>query len=174
MTTFRFLPIPGLCAVALPMVIAASLTVSSAAAADDLRQHCRQVRDDDAIRKYDPRLRDDALHAYRLLFPDARSAPSDSEFETQSSFRCMDGKVMVCFSGANLVCGKMNADRKNAGADTFCRSTPNADFVPLAATGHDTIYSYRCRNGEAVVSGTTWALDKRGFATRLWAAAPDR
>jgi len=169
----RFSTILGLCAIVLSGVSVALPAISSAAAqAGDLRQYCRQVRDDDTIRKYDPWMHDDALRAYKLLSPDAKGAPADAEFQTGSSFRCMDGKVMVCFTGANLVCDKMNAKRSSPGADSFCKTQPNADFVPLVATGHDTIYSYRCRDGKAVVSGETFALDKRGFAKKLWAAVP--
>jgi hypothetical protein len=173
MIPLRCSSILGLCAMLLSGTAGVSFTASSAnAQTGDLRQYCRKVGNDDTIRKYDPRMHDEAMRAHKLLFPDAGSAPPDAEFETGSSFRCMDGKVMVCFTGANLVCDKMNADRKNAGADSFCRTQPNADFVPLAATGHDAIYSYRCRDGKAVVSGETFALDKRGFAKKLWAAVP--
>ena len=84
----------------------------------------------------------------------------------------MDGKVLACFVGANLPCAKMNASRENPGADEYCKANPNEDFVPAVASGHDTVYSYKCQDGKAVVTGAVWALDKRGFATKLWAEVP--
>jgi hypothetical protein len=80
----------------------------------------------------------------------------------------MNGKALVCFIGANLPCAKINTSRDNRGASEFCRSNPNADFVPLFAAGHDTLYSYRCRDGRAEIKGKVWALDERGFAKKLW------
>jgi hypothetical protein len=84
----------------------------------------------------------------------------------------MDGKVLACFVGANLPCAKMNAARDNPGANEFCKTNPNDDVVPAFATGHDAVYSYKCASGKAVVTGNSWALDKRGFAKELWTEVP--
>ncbi|MDX8440639.1 hypothetical protein [Mesorhizobium australafricanum] len=46
--------------------------------------------------------------------------------------------------------------------------------MPAFATGHDAVYSYKRRNGQAVVTDASWALDKRGFATKLWAEVCER
>ena len=113
----------------------ATASVSTATAADDLHQICRQVRDDDTIRAYSPALRDETLRAFKELVPDAKTVPADDEFANQAVFRCMRGKIFVCLMGANLPCVKMNAARDNAGADTYCRGNPNANSpVPAAAT----------------------------------------
>ena len=155
--------------------VIATASFSTATAADDLHQICRQVRDDDTIRAYSPALRDETLRAFKELVPDAKTVPADDEFANQAVFRCMRGKIFVCLMGANLPCVKMNAARDNPGADTYCRSNPNADSpVPAAATGHDAVYSYRCHNGRAEITGEPWKLDERGFATKLWAELPDR
>ena len=64
--------------------------------------------------------------------------------------------MAVCspvFTGANLPCGKMNTARDNQGADDYCRANPDVDVVPAFATGHDTIYSYRCAGGRPVIVG---------------------
>lgn len=145
-----------------------------AAPAGDLHQVCRKAGDDDTLREYTPALRDDTIRAFKTLFPDAKEAPADDELKSQAIFRCMSGRILVCFVGANLPCSKMNAARDNPGADAFCRENPNEDIVPAFATGHDAAYSYRCRNGQAEVTGSSWELDKRGFATKLWAKLPDR
>lgn len=145
-----------------------------AAPAGDLQQVCRQKGDDDTLREYTPALREETVRAFKALFPDAKDAPDDDELQTQAIFRCMGGRILVCFVGANLPCSKMNAARDNPGADEFCRENPNEDIVPAFATGHDAVYSYRCRNGRAEVTGSSWELDKRGFATKLWAELPNR
>lgn len=138
----------------------------------DLRALCARVRDDDTIRAYSPSLRAETVRAFRALFPGAASVPDDDQLKAQSNFRCMNGKVLVCFIGANLPCVKMNAARDNAGADEYCRGNPNADHVPAFATGHDAVYSYRCRDGRAEIDGKNWELDARGFAKKLWTELP--
>jgi hypothetical protein len=160
----------------LPGILVSLIMAGDAMAeqADDLHQLCRQVRDDDTLRKYSPALCDETVQAFRTLFPDAKSVPADDELETQAVFRCMNGKVLVCLVGANLPCTKMNTARNNPGADEFCRQNPDEDSVPAYAVGHDAVYSYRCRNGRAEVVDTLWDLDERGFAKKLWAELPDR
>lgn len=176
MSAFRFSRI-GIFATALPLGFLLGLVALGGAAAapvKDLHQLCRQVRNDDTIREYSHDLYHVTVGAFRKLAPDAKGTPDGSDFETQAQYRCMNGKVMVCFVGANLPCVKMNASRDNPGADEFCRGNPNDDFVPAVATGHDAVYSYRCRNGKAEITGDPWELDERGFAKKLWTALPDR
>jgi hypothetical protein len=84
----------------------------------------------------------------------------------------MDGKTMVCFIGANLPCAKIVTARDNPGADAFCKKASNGNSVPAYATGHDSAYSFTCRDGRAVVDRETWRLDKRGFAAKIWTALP--
>jgi hypothetical protein len=153
-----------------------AITAGSAAAtpAQDLHKLCRQVKNDDTIRPYSHALHGGTVKAFKKLFPGAASVPRESELQTQASYRCMGGKVLACFVGANLPCAKMNAARDNPGADAFCKTNPDDDTVPAFATGHDTVYSYTCRDGKAVVAGQAWQLDKRGFAKTLWAEVPQR
>ncbi len=132
-------------------------------------EQCRQVHNDDTIRPYDPALRSGLLKAYSQLFPQASMPPDDQEFRAGAHIRCMDGRLLACFTGANLPCAKMNTARTNPGAATFCQANPDAPFVPAFATGHDSAYSYRCVGGEARVAGETFKLDPRGFAASLWA-----
>lgn len=168
----------GVSCCAILLGISVSLVMAGGAVAepaDDLHQVCRQVRDDDTLREYSPALRDETVQAFKKLFPDAKSVPADDELETQAIFRCMNGKVLVCAVGANLPCVKMNAARDNPGANEFCRQNPaDEDSVPAYAVGHDSVYSYKCRNGRAEVVEPTWDLDERGFARKLWAELPAR
>jgi hypothetical protein len=159
---------------AVAFVVMASAEAAKAAPARDLYKLCRQVKNDDTIRPYSHELYGGTVKAFKRLFPDAKSAPQEQELETEANYRCMSGKVLVCFVGANLPCAKMNAALDNPGADEFCKTNPNVDAVPAFATGHDAGYSYKCRNGKATVAGKSWQLDKRGFAKTLWAEVPER
>jgi hypothetical protein len=169
MCAFRFSKIGFLLSGSLIWVMAAG----SAAAAKDLHQLCRQLRNDDAIRQYSPDLHDATVKAFRKLAPHAKGTPDDAELQAQAQYRCMNSKVMVCFVGANLPCATMNASRDNPGADEYCKANPNDDVVPAVATGHDAVYSYKCHDGKAEIIGNPWKLDKRGFAKELWTALPD-
>ncbi|MBZ9849310.1 hypothetical protein LB565_15090 [Mesorhizobium sp. CA14] len=147
---------------------------ANATLAQNLYKLCRQMKNDDTVRPYSHELYGGTVKAFKKLFPDAKDTPAESELQTQANYRCMNGKVLACFVGANLPCAKMNAARDNPGADEFCKTNPNDDAVPAFATGHDAVYAYKCRNGKAVVTGESWVLDKRGFAKKLWAVVPER
>lgn len=162
----------GLAAAALPLPYFGHQV--RAAPEADLVAVCARLGNDDSIRDYDPSLRAGTASAFRKLFPDAKNGPVEDSWQTQAQYRCMNGKVMVCFVGANLPCTKMNAQRGNPGADMFCRDNPDAGSVPAYSTGHDSIHTYRCRNGKAEATGTTRQLDQRGFAKDLWIELPAR
>jgi len=129
---------------------------------------CEQKVNDDTVRDYQPSLHDAALKAFKKFFPNAARKPTDEMLASQAKFRCMGGKIYACFVGANLPCSKMNAEQSNAGAEAFCKDNPAADSVPMVATGHDTIYSYRCKDGHAEVARKLYQTDQRGFAQSLW------
>jgi hypothetical protein len=140
----------------------------------DLAAICARLGNDDSIRGYDPALRARTASAFKKLFPNAKGSPDGDSWATQAQYRCMNGKVMVCFVGANLPCVRMNAKRENPGADMFCRDNPDEESVPAYAIGHDSIHAYRCRDGKAEVTETTRQLDQRGFAKDLWVELPTR
>ena len=139
------------------------------AAESSLAAQCSRVHDDDTIHGYVPALHDGLIRAFERLFPSARTPPDEGEIQAGAHIRCMDGHLLACFTGANLPCAKMNTARDNPGADAFCRANPDADSIPAFATGHDTIYRYRCVSGRLDVTGTAFELDSRGFAAQLWA-----
>jgi len=162
---------------ALSLPIGAALLLAglahAEAAGDDLPALCASLGNDDTLRDYQPSLRAGTVKAFRAMFPGSKTPPDDAMLETQAKFRCMGGKVHVCFIGANLPCGRLNTSRQNEGAENFCRTDPEADFVPLVATGHDSIYAYRCHDGKAEILRVSYELDERGFAKSLWMVLPD-
>jgi hypothetical protein len=90
-------------------------------------------------------------------------------------WRCMDGQVLVCAVGANIPCqSKADVSRRNAGAQAFCRANPESETVPAYATGHGTIYEWRCVSGAPLHGKAVRRLDRRGFQVDFWHRyAPD-
>ena len=132
---------------------------------------CRAAASEGVVRPYDPSLRPAAMSAFHARFPRAATPPSEAELSAGSSFRCMGGRMLVCFVGANLPCGRMNVSRENAGATEFCRGNAQARDVPMVATGHDTIYAYRCDRGRAVIARQIYHVDPGGYAREVWIPA---
>lgn len=116
---------------------------------------------------------DDTLRAIPLsLVPRAQSLfgssmPPDMAQRT-TVFRCMRGRTLLCNTGANLPCGKADTSRSNMGASAWCKDNPNSDFIPMYAVGHDTIYQWRCTDGQARIVSQQNKVDERGFVTRYW------
>jgi hypothetical protein len=82
--------------------------------------------------------------------------------------RCAGTRLLACAVGANLNCGKANASRSLPGAREFCFANPDADNIPMAATGHDTIYTWRCVGRHAVAGKTVLAVDRDGYDAGNW------
>jgi hypothetical protein len=82
--------------------------------------------------------------------------------------RCAGTRLLACWIGANLNCGKANLSRSLPGASEFCRDNPDADNIPMAATGHDTIYAWRCVGGRAVATKAIVAVDAQGYNAGNW------
>jgi hypothetical protein len=142
--------------------------VAALAAAPGPVSHCAEVRNDDAVQGYDPALKSGLLKAYARLFPQAR-IPDERMLQAEAHTRCMGGKLLACFTGANLPCEKLDTEPENAGAATFCAGNPDAAIVPAYAAGHDSAWSFHCVHGQPAVSGEAFHLDARGFAASLWA-----
>ena len=86
--------------------------------------------------------------------------------------RCAGGKLMACWVGANLDCGKANTHRTLLGATAYCRDNPDADPIPMSATGHDTIYDWRCVGRRAVAGKANRAVDALGYIAGNWRELP--
>ena len=109
----------------------------------------------------------------RALEPYVRTAlrlSADSVFAPESYYwRCMNRAVFVCAIGANLPCAsKADRSKRNAGAEQYCRDNRDASSVPAYATGHETIYDWRCVAGSAVRGKRTVRLDRQGYRTDIW------
>lgn len=149
--------------------ITGALTIFAlgAAFAQDVPSLCARVTNDDRVRPIPITL----VFQARQLFSFSNGA-TDLYIQKSTSFRCMDGKVWLCNTGANLVCGKADASRVSAGAAVFCKQNPGLDSVPMAATGHDTIYEWKCAGKKAVITKQAETADPRGFIAENWKPLP--
>jgi hypothetical protein len=103
----------------------------------------------------------------------ARAFGITPEMARDAAFvRCAGDKLMACWVGANLNCGKANMRRSLPGATAFCRANPGSDSIPMAATGHDTIYAWRCAGERAVAGKAVIAIDAGGYAAENWRELP--
>ncbi len=101
------------------------------------------------------------------------SADAPVELFAKGTFwRCMDGKVYACFVGANLPCtAKADTSRTPTAAETeFCAANPNADVVPAAVTGRETVYEWHCKDGAPEIVRQVFKPDVRGFISDFWYA----
>jgi hypothetical protein len=129
----------------------------------DLRTHCATVGNDDALIPLPRNL----VPAARRLFDLPPDTP-EASVQASTPVRCMGGKIWLCNYGANLICGKADKSRVSAGAETYCRQNPGSDSVPMSATGHATIFDWKCAGKEARVSGQIAKVDARGFIRDNW------
>ena len=147
-----------------PIIALAALTSCSApagASAEDLRAYCARVGDDDQPKPIPPRLVSQALRLFYLK-------PIDPEqVEKSTVYRCMRGALWLCNYGANLSCAKADVSRVSKGAEAYCKEFPGSAVVPMAATGHDTIYSWKCVGKEPRITASE-KVDERGFIANQW------
>jgi hypothetical protein len=143
--------------------LVAIILIATPALAQDARSRCASAGDDDSLRPIPATL----VPRARRVF-DLSAEMSGAWIKKSTRFRCMSGKVWLCNFGANLVCDKANASRSSPGAEEFCAQNPGADVVPMAATGHDTIYAWKCVGKKARISRQVEKLDPRGFIAGNW------
>lgn len=87
-------------------------------------------------------------------------------------WRCMGGKVYACNFGANLPCdSKANTNQTpSPEMNDYCKANPNAEGIPMAVTGHDTVYSWHCVSQLAQVLSEGATVDPAGYIEQIWYA----
>lgn len=124
---------------------------------------CSGTGTDDTIRPLPAEL----VAAARRLF-DLDGSLSASYVRASTSFRCDEGRTLLCNVGANLHCGKADTRRSMPEADAYCRENPGAVGIPMYVTGHATIYDWNCAGARAKAGAETAATDNRGFIAENW------
>jgi len=104
---------------------------------------------------------------------EALDTPDDAPmdwFVAGTVWRCMDGQVWACFVGANLPCSaRADTNRTpTSGMIDFCHENPASDFIPAAVTGRETVYEWRCTDGEPEIVKTLVEPDAQGFLSNIW------
>ena len=162
-STWMFLPQVGMADRLIQEMRTLAGAKTTLAGVSDMRAYCMAVGNDDTLRPLPRALLDQA----RALFTSGPGASASFIMESTVA-RCMDSRVWLCNHGANLVCDKANVSRNSPGASAYCRQNPNAESVPMAATGHATIYSWRCVGFDAAIDRQFDAADSRGFLGANW------
>lgn len=139
------------------------LVPSTLAHAQELRAYCAKVVDDDRVQPVPEGLISEARR-----FFDISVQTSDSYVQATTSVRCMSGRVWLCSYGANLICEKADVSRDSPGAVRFCNGSPDSIGVPMSATGHATIYEWKCVGREARIVRQSSLVDARGFLAGNW------
>jgi hypothetical protein len=145
------------------LLIAAATAAPSSARAESLVARCAKVGDDDKAKPIPATL----VPKARELFGFSPQTPN-AIIREGTSYRCKSGKAWLCNVGANLVCGKANVAQSLPGATAFCKDNPGSDVVPMAATGHDTIYEWKCVGPNAQIVRRVVNVDSRGFIAENW------
>ncbi len=140
-----------------------ALSAARASAAPAPQAYCAKVGDDDELRG--------APHSLAPVIKQLFHISGAYAAQT-TRYRCAGGKVMLCNEGANLPCGKANLSKHLPGATAWCKDNPTAGFIPMAATGHDTIYDWRCVTGVATPGAPVRKVDARGFFADYWQPLP--
>lgn len=146
------------CLVLLSCIMGATQLIASTADQSP-RQYCAQIVNDDQPRPAPLALAVPIQHLFGISGKYA--------LET-TSYRCAGGHVMLCTVGANLSCDKADTRSTLPPATEWCRTNPNSDFIPMAVTGHDTAYVWRCVGGVAKPSEKVGPIDERGFFSKNW------
>jgi hypothetical protein len=87
-----------------------------------------------------------------------------------TTWRCMDSKIFICMTGANLPClEKADASRIPGEAmNDFCKANPDLDYIPAVVTGRSTVYEWRCSGVKPVVVKQVSSPDKQGYRSDIW------
>jgi hypothetical protein len=87
-----------------------------------------------------------------------------------TAWRCMDGKVFICMTGANLPCLE-KADMSlipGEAMNDFCKANPDLDYIPAAVTGRSTVYDWKCSGTKPVIVKQVSTPDKQGYLSDIW------
>ena len=142
----------------LGVALAPRPSVAAPAKGESPRAYCARVGNDDALRTAPASL----TPAIKRLFD------LKGNLATDAYYRCAEGRVLACWVGANIPCGKANTAKTMPAATEWCATHPDSDFIPMVVTGHDTPYSWRCVGHAAQAGAPMGKLDARGFFDENW------
>ncbi len=117
-----------------------------------------------------PKMSDDLFKDYLVAQKLDVNTKYPDQFKQMTIWRCMNGKVYACNFGANIPCdSKANTDKNPTQAIIdFCKQNQDVDFVPMAVTGHNVIYSWRCVKGAPELGNAIDTVDAAGYQSSFW------
>lgn len=142
-------------------VLAVSVGVAGPLRAQDVSADCARLGDDDHPRPIPSDLVKKAAGLFGFLSVDP------DWVQKSTVYRCMGGAAWLCNYGANLTCDKADVSRVSEGADRYCHDFPGSGIVPMAATGHATIFTWTCVGRKARIKASE-PVDRRGFIANQW------
>jgi hypothetical protein len=142
-------------------VLAASVGVAGPLRAQGVSADCARLGDDDHPRP----IPSDFVKSAASLFGFSSGDPD--WVRNSTVYRCMGGVAWLCNYGANLTCDKADVSRVSIGADRYCHDFPGSEIVPMAATGHATIFTWTCVGQKARIKASE-PVDPRGFIANQW------
>ncbi len=151
---------------------ATAAPAATAAAFNDPFAYCAAVGTVDApdARYTGEKMPDGLIKGYLKVAGIPENPEFAQHYQDTTIWRCMDRQVMVCNFGANLPCDtKANTSREpTPEMGEFCKANPEVDFIPMAVTGHETIYSWRCSAGAPVLLEQIAHVDAAGYLQEIW------
>ena len=116
-----------------------------------------------------PKLPDSIAQQLRKDMGVSESMPAEM-FKDATYWRCMDGDVYACNVGANLPCqDKADMSKEpNEGMLNYCGENPNAEFIPMYASGRSTVYEWKCDNGTPEIVKQIAETDQSGYIKDIW------
>jgi hypothetical protein len=162
--------VTGVLAVAAPAPLGAGVALSEGHFADPFA-YCAAVGTIDApdARYTGPALPEAVARGLMTALARPAAAPSEPLLRN-ALWRCMDGNVYACTIGANLPCSEkadIGRDPAPALAD-FCRQNPGAEVVPMAVTGHATVFAWRCTGDRPAIVRQFAQPDAAGYLAHIW------
>jgi len=155
---------PNILPIALALLVVRMVLAATPAEAQNPAALCAGKGTVDETRPIPPSL---AEAASRLF------GGGDLEFIRKSTvYRCMNDRVWLCNYGANLVCDKADTRRNNPGVTRWCTEHPGSTDIPMAASGHGTIYSWACLGTKPRITGVLQKVDARGYIAENWKQLP--
>lgn len=117
-----------------------------------------------------PKISEEIVNGYKTAAGlEASTEPMDMFMKT-TIWRCMDHQVYACNFGANLPCdSKANVSKTPSPTlEEYCKTNPDAEFIPMSETGHDTIYGWHCVKDRPEVFEQLGEVDAAGFLAQIW------
>ena len=68
---------------------------------------------------------------------------------------------------------KANTSKQpTAAMQQFCAAQPDADVIPAAVTGHNTVYAWRCAKDIPIIIQQVAQVDTQGYLANIWYEIP--